>query len=351
MNADVAAHAQASGAWAALCIAVPLYSRPQELRELLQSIDELRLLPAEVVLCEDNSDERPLLREIASEWEPALRQKGCCLRYIENERNLGYDANVRKLFEVATTDWVMLLGNDDVVLPDAVFRLRAFVSAHPGIRVISRSFFRFSAHPGAIAGLSSQSRSDRVYGKNNADPGMIIRLCGFVGGLLIDRKWALQAATSAYDGTLYYQIYLGALAFTGGGIGYASEPTVGARINGRPLFGAAPSERSVHVPGSYTPRGRAAMWRGILRICADIERATSVPLLSGVRKELAGRQSFHVLEMTAVKGRRETIAMVGELRRIGLMRHPLPWCIFALILMLGRHSRLFFGATRASLQR
>lgn len=93
------------------------------------------------------------------------------------------------------------------------------------------------------------------------------------------------------------------------------------------------------------------MWRGILQICADVERATSVPLLVAVRRELAGRQSFHVLEMTAARGRRETIAMVGELRRIGLMRHPLPWCIFALVMMLGRHSRIFFGAARASLQR
>jgi glycosyltransferase involved in cell wall biosynthesis len=340
-----------SAAWNDVSIAVPVYSRPNELRELLHSISEMAVLPKEVVLCEDKSPDRQAIRQIATEWKEALAVKRCDLTYVENVDNLGYDGNVRSLFAAATQPWVMLLGNDDAVLPEAIPAIHRFVAEHPNIKLISRSFIRFSDDVNHPLGISRQTTHDRTYTKNTADAGMLFRLCGFVGGLVVDRQWALRQATNKYDGTLYYQIYLAALAFTQDGIGYIATPIVAGRSGNRPLFGSASSEKGMHVPGAYTPKGRAAMWRGVLRICSDVEAKSSVLILRQVRKELSGRQSFHVFEMMATQGREATFSLVKEYLLIGLMRHPLPWALFFLNMMFGQHSEIFFRSVRAKFQR
>jgi hypothetical protein len=338
----------AGAVWTDLTIAVPVYSRPDELRQLLSSIAGMAVLPGEVLLCEDQSPERQLLSLIALEWQPKLASKGCLLRYVENDENLGYDGNVRNLFARATRTWVMLLGNDDAMLPDAIPAIQRFIAENRGIRMVSRTFVRFSMDIGNVVGVTKLSDCDRVYTRENSRPGMIIRLCGFVGGLIVDREWACRAATDKYDGTLYYQMYLAAEAFCTNGIGYIATPLVGSRAGNAPMFGSASSEKDAHVPGAYSPKARAAMWSGILRICRDVERETSVPMSGSIRWELSGKQSFHVFELVAVQGRRTTIALVREFSRLGLMRHPLPWMLSGLALLMGRHIRYFFGAVRAA---
>jgi abequosyltransferase len=332
--------------WDDLTIAIPAYSRPLELRQLLSSISAMAVLPGEVLICEDRSPERQSISDIAFEWKSVLALKGCALQYTENPENLGYDGNVRNLFATATRPWVMLLGNDDAMLRDAVPAMQRFILANPEVQMISRSFVRFLEDVHDVIGITALSSYDRVYAKDNAEPGMILRLCGFVGGLLVKRQWAVSLTTEQYDGTLYYQIYLAAEAFSGTGIGYIAAPLVGSRAGNPPLFGSASAEKGTHVPGAYSPKARAAMWRGILRICTDVEHKTSVPLVRSIRRELSGRQSFHVFEMVSAQGRGATLNLMREFRRLGLTAHPLPWALCLLGLMLGRQARKFFAVVR-----
>jgi glycosyltransferase involved in cell wall biosynthesis len=337
-----------SAVWDELTIAVPVYSRPLELRQLLESIVNMTRLPGEVLLCEDQSPDRELISQIALEWQDILVSRGCVLQYVQNDKNLGYDGNVRNLFARATRPWVMLLGNDDAMLPEAVSAMQRFVLQNPSVRMISRTFVRFSTDIGHLIGVTKLSDYDRVYTKDNAEPGLILRLCGFVGGLLVDREWACSIATDKYDGTLYYQMYLAAEAYSATGIGYIADPLVGSRAGNPPLFGSAAAEKGAHVPGAYSPRARAAMWHGILRICADAEQKTSVPFVKSVRRELSGRQSFHVFELVAAQGRRATLTLVAEFHRLGLTRHPLPWLLLLVVLLLGRRSHRIFGVVRSA---
>lgn len=337
--------------WHDLSVGVPVYSRPDELRQLLASVHELTVVPGEIVLSEDGSRERDMLKGIAAEWAPRLATRGCDLRFVENERNLGYDGNVRSLFRKCTRRWVMLLGNDDVVLPDAAASIRAFIERHPDIRMLSRSFVKFQRDPRMPQSVSRLSHTDKVFGRRDSDAGMLFRTTAFFGGLVVDRMWAAGMDTDAYDGTLYYQIYLAAHIFAGAGIGYVAEPIVGARTGNPPLFGSASSEKAVHIPGSYTPAGRASMWHGVLRICADAEAATGVPMLRAVRKELDDRQSFHIFEMMARQGRAATMQTASRFWSLGLMRRPTSWLLFLYTLALGRRSSWLFDATRKMLQR
>lgn len=335
-----------SAIWNELTIAIPAYSRSQELEQLLESIKRMDVLPGEVLVCEDKSPQRARIREVVDKARSGLAGCGCDLVYIENIENLGYDGNLRQLFARATRKWVMLMGNDDLVLPSAIRSIQGFLENAGETQVMSRSYLKFQGDLAGKQGTFRFDRRDRIFGPQNCCAGQIIRLVGFVSGLVVLRSFAVEAETAAYDGTLYYQLYLATLAFFSGGIGYIKECTVASRVGNPPLFGSSSAESNAHTPGRYTAEARLAMWDGILRICADVERDRKVSLVGAMRRELAGRQSIHVFEHVAAKGRAEVWKFSTGLWRRGLMNVPLAWVVCMMSLMLGERVGLAIGLVR-----
>lgn len=329
-----------------ISLAIPAYGRASELCELLQSIYAQTVLPAEITICEDKSSDRDEIRAIVSDWKDRFAAESCRIVYLENELNLGYDGNLRKVINVSSEPWVMLMGNDDILLPECVETAARYIAANPQIRMISRSFLMFHNDVNKPKGVSQLSSEDQVFNSRNSSPKMMLRTCGFVGGLIVDRNWASAAATNRYDGSLYYQIYLAAIAFCQDGIGYISKTIVGSRVGNPPLFGSAVSEKDAHVPGSYTPKGRAKMWASVVQIARDVGEQTGVNLHEGVRNELKVRQSFHIFEMMAGAGRQRLSELRSELEALGLFGHPVPYTLYLINLLLGSRAKLFYQTVR-----
>lgn len=329
-----------------ISLAIPAYSRVSELNELLLSVEVQDLLPAEIIICEDCSPQRKEIRKLVLPFVSRLLLRGCTLIYIENTINLGYDGNVRKLLRESSQKWTMLIGNDDLTLPGCFQIAEKFLLRNPSVKVVSRSFVRFSTEINSSLGVSNIATSDKVFVAGVDKSRMLFRACGFVGGLLIDSYWAKILDTDQYDGTLYYQIYLAAQAFCEDGIGYISTPIVGGRAGNPPLFGSASSEKGIHVPGSYTPSGRAKMWQSVMEICRDVGEAKGINLIDDVKKELAIRQSFHVFEMMVNAEKKVLNELRCELKKIGLYSHLFPMILFWIIRLMGRRAKLFFDLVR-----
>lgn len=65
------------------------------------------------------------------------------VRFLRNEENLGVSGSFQRSLDLAESDWVVILGCDDRMLPTYVGRMRELVAAHPdvaylqpGVRVI-----------------------------------------------------------------------------------------------------------------------------------------------------------------------------------------------------------------------
>lgn len=333
-----------------ITVAIPAYNRHNELAQLLKSIIAQQQAPHEVLICEDCSPEREQIRSVVDSMRSSLEASGCRVTYLENEKNLGYDGNLRRLFREAAGERIMLIGNDDVLLPNAIAVSELFFERNPEVCAASRSFVRFSDDIGRPLGVSRLSNVDQVFSVANAPPRMLFRLGAFVGGLLFNTSWARDQETSRYDGGLYYQIYLMANAFCQRGIGYISEPIVGGRAGNPPLFGAAEVEKDVHTAGAYSPKGRAKMWRAVLTVVRDAEIACEKPLLADVRHELMVRQAFHVFEMNASAGTATLNALREELHLLGLYRHPFPMALYWTVRLFGKRSRYLFQTARSLMQ-
>ncbi|MCL3817331.1 glycosyltransferase family 2 protein [Aeromicrobium wangtongii] len=56
--------------------------------------------------------------------------------YVRNERNLGLNRSFQRCVDLATHDWITIMGNDDRLLPTYVGRVRAAIAAHPGAALV-----------------------------------------------------------------------------------------------------------------------------------------------------------------------------------------------------------------------
>ncbi len=330
-----------------LTIVVPAYNRVKELDELLESVAKQTVLPRCVLVVEDCSAERDDIREMCSRWREKL--VGVKLTLIENEDNLGFDKNIRKCIESCSSKWAMLMGNDDVLLSNAVEVVQKFVSNN-NTPIISRSFMRFNTDVNTPLGVSAVSQHDAIFRLSSSNPKYIFRSAAFIGGLVFDVGFCKRLSTDQYDGSLYYQIYLAAEAFCGKGIGYISTPIVGGRAGNPPMFGSAANEKGCHVPGGYTAQGRASMWKGVLSIVSDVGERHGADLVNSVRRELTIRQSFHVFEMNAGANRQALDELKGALEGLGLFSHVIPKLLYCINVTFGAKSKYFYDFARRIMQ-
>src|SRR5450830_1516837 len=98
-------------------ICIPSYNRARHLPALLDSIFNQNFDDYEIVICEDLSPERLKIRSIV---EAYADKHGSIIKYIENEFNHGYDANIRRLISESSGDFCFFMGNDDVLCEGAL---------------------------------------------------------------------------------------------------------------------------------------------------------------------------------------------------------------------------------------
>ena len=98
-----------------LSIGIPIYKRPDLLRHCLDSIITAAVGFSVPVYLYDDS-----LSEINVEVIRAAQRRYPLIFHVMNEKNLGIDENIAKSVELAVSKYVWLLGEDDLLAPDAI---------------------------------------------------------------------------------------------------------------------------------------------------------------------------------------------------------------------------------------
>jgi glycosyltransferase involved in cell wall biosynthesis len=99
-----------------LTIAIPTYNRSRYLKRCLEHLQACRLNGARILVIDNfSSDDTPL---VLRQFESASLQG--TLRFVRNAANIGGDANILRCFELATTKWLWIVGDDDKPLPNSV---------------------------------------------------------------------------------------------------------------------------------------------------------------------------------------------------------------------------------------
>jgi len=313
---------------------------------LLKSVLAQSLLPAEVIITEDCSPERNLIRTIVNEFSERFCAVGIELTYHENTENLGYDGNLRSLVSLAKTEYILFLGNDDELCPDAVQNISARVAKN-ACGFVSRDIVRHEIGANGTSKPLSRvrySRGQQIDGIQLADVGLLFSLACVISGLAFRTKAAQWASTRAFDGSLYYQFHLALVCNKDSGTLYINEPIVRCRSVIAPDFGQSIAERQSFTPGSYSAKSRVRMAKGVIDIAmADSDTKNWKAML---RREFNLMQSVHIFEMIQSKGRFESLRLFWGFAKLGLFIHPFPLILLGVNIMFGRHVELFAWSKR-----
>ncbi|RZK30111.1 MAG: glycosyltransferase family 2 protein [Hymenobacter sp.] len=109
-------------------IVIPTYKRPVRVLEAIGSCLGQTHLPYEVLIGDDSPDDATA--QAISKLAPV---EGVALRYMHNQPSLGQVGNVNNLFHQAQGELVMLLHDDDLLLPESLATLTAILNENPDV--------------------------------------------------------------------------------------------------------------------------------------------------------------------------------------------------------------------------
>lgn len=265
-------------------ICIPAYNRARHLSALLDSIFSQDFKDFNIVICEDCSPERNKIAEIVDSYSKKHPES---IFYSENETNLGYDGNIRRLVERATGEFCFFMGNDDLMCPGALKTVAEVIARNPDAGFVLKSYAWFGHSVDSANKGVRYFTGERRFSAGREAILLCYRRSGVISGYIIRRDPACAVATDRYDGTLYYQMYLTAQVLSRWPAVFTPEILILCRNTEPPEFGNSVSEKGKYVPGGYTPQARLNMVQGVLTIIRDFKNDSGLDLVDDIQRDYA----------------------------------------------------------------
>jgi abequosyltransferase len=311
-------------------VCIPAYNRARHLRTLLDSIFCQNYRNFEVVICEDDSPEREQIAAIVADY--ASRYPNA-IKYFENKRNLGYDANIRNLVARACGEFCFFMGNDDLMCPSALAHTAGIVDRYPDIGFVLKSYAWFDSTPDEINQEVRYFNEERFFASGNGAVMVCFRRSGVISGYIVDRDSAHEAATDRFDGTLYYQLHLPASVLARKNAVFTPQTLVLCRNGEPPDFGISSIEAGKFVPGRYTPEARLQMVEGALSIIRHHDQTRRRQLTRAVMRDYANYFYPYIKDQLSLKQSR-FLHLYLRFAKMGFYRYPIfhLYCLAAYLL-------------------
>jgi glycosyltransferase involved in cell wall biosynthesis len=312
-------------------ICIPAYNRTQFLEPLLQSIFDQNSFDFEIVIAEDCSPERDQITGVVRQFEAEFPG---IIRYELNKENLGYDGNIRRLFELSRGEYCLFLGNDDLLAPNALQVLMEILNRVKDCGVIVRTYATFEENPSVYKQIFRYFPDEMTIAPGAQAITVAYRRSVVIPGMVIHRESAISISTDQFDGTLLYQLYLVGIILAKRSVVFTPE-IIGLRRDGNtPDFGNSKSEQGKFTPKEQTPESSLHFMAGMLEIAKYVEQSTALAVYKPILSDI-GAYSYPVLSIQAEKSKTIFIRYGVDLAKLGLWKHPLFYIYFALLLVFG----------------
>lgn len=313
-------------------VCIPAYNRVHHLPALLDSICAQDFHDFEVVICEDFSRERQQIAAVVREYQSRYPN---VLRYLENEENVGYDANIRNLVQKASGQFCFFMGNDDLVCPGALQNAASIIHRYPNVGLILKSYAWFEETPEKVNQEIRWFKEEKEFPAGIPAIRFAFRRSGVLAGYIVHRDSANQAATNKFDGTLFYQMHLTASVLVNKTAVCTPKVLVLCRGNEQPEFGNSANEKGKFVPGSYTAQARLHMVGGALSIIRNLKETQSIDVVEDVIQDYANYFFPYIRDQLNLP-LRDYFELYCAYGRMGFAKYPRYHLYFVLGYLLGQ---------------
>lgn len=133
--------------------------------------------------------------------------------FVRTGKNLRYDGNLRNAISLSRGRFLLLMGNDDGLTDrDVLQTLRGEIIRHEPVAVAVTNYREADS-----GNVQRRVRETRIIGAGPAVAAATFRRYSFVSGVVLEGNGARSEASSAYDGSEMYQMYLGTRLIAAGG--------------------------------------------------------------------------------------------------------------------------------------
>lgn len=301
-----------------ISICIPTYSRPLELKRLLESIDTTKVDDVDIVISENCSPKQTETRAVVEEYKQNSKFE---IHYFENEKNYGYDRNIRELIKRATGKFCVFFSDDDMFMPGAMDQYVEFVRAHQECGYILRSYRNYAAN-----GVDYQDfryyATDRVFPAGEDTAVELFNKSIFLSGYTIRKDYAKNYETEEIDGTLLYQMYpqlevccrypsaysriiISKAVSEGGGVHY---------------FGESENEKDSFTVGKMLGRNDINFIKKYFVFFAFVENHFNKRMADKLRKNFSKYSSYPAImhQLLYCKTRKERKELYKELEDLGM---------------------------------
>ncbi|BEI38376.1 glycosyltransferase family 2 protein [Polynucleobacter sp. HIN8] len=329
-----------------ISVCIPAYNRSKVLPALLDSILNQKFSDFDIVITEDCSPERKLISSIVAKYQCSFGKK---IKYFENEYTLGYDGNLRRLIQLACGDYVLFMGNDDLLAPGALQSIAtAIQNEKKNIGVVLRSYSSFTENPQKSEQIFRYFDEDRIFPPGSDTVVTFFRRCVFISGMVFKRSSAGKISTSRFDGSLLYQQYLaGRILFEESGI-YLNKIISYHRLGGIPDFGVSEVEKNKFIPNHQTPESSVHFIRGMISIANSLNEYCENKVSHRILRDI-GNYSYPILSIQSERSSRIFFWYFWQLMKIGLWRSPL-FFIYAVCLLVFGSKRCDYFISRVKIK-
>ena len=315
-----------------LSVCIPAYNRPEELTHALGSVARQDPGDWDILVCEDHS---PRATEIATVVSDFSRERPALdVHFVANEKNLGYDGNLRNLLDKAHGEYCLFMGDDDVLAECSLKRIIAAIS-RPNVGVALRAWKSVDKETGKDIELHRYFPDDRVFPSGPASVAAFFRRSVFISGLTVNRAAARKFHTDRFDGMLLYQLYLVGRILSEMDGYYVSDIVAVRRVGGEHFFGSSQSERSRFVPGQLLPSQSLSFIKGLFEMAFLLDKEIGDGVYKMIAQDL-GRYCYPMLEIQAKRlTRREYRDYARHLAEFGLGNYFWFWLYHYALTALG----------------
>lgn len=314
-------------------ICIPAYNRARHLSPLLDSIFQQNYQSFNVVICEDLSPERIHIASIAAEYSKKYPGR---INYHENEKNLGYDGNIRNLVTKANGEYCFFMGNDDLMCAGALKSTQSIIEKYPDVGLILKSYSWFDGDSKNVNQTVRYFSEEHYMSSGKEAVSICYRRAGVISGYIVHRDLANEAATDIFDGTLYYQMHLTAYVLSKKPAVSTPEVLVLCRNGEPPDFGNSGSEKGLFTPGHYTPQARISMISGVIKILQHHKKIGTIDVVDDVMRDYANYFYPYIKDQLKLPIK-EYFSLYRSFGKMGFSNFSLFHVYFIIAYILGEH--------------
>jgi abequosyltransferase len=281
-----------------ISICIPSYNRPKELERLLDSIPISCQSDIEVIICEDNSPKREEIRQAMNLYK---KKSPLDIHYYENAQNYGYDKNLRELILKASGEFIIYMGDDDILEKENFLAFIKFCKENKQLGYILKRHTYI--HGDGAKEPFRYFNEHKYFDKGDAACKILFRKSVFISGFCFKREAALPYLIDIFDGTLLYQLYILSEITLKYPSAYCDIPlTIQAEdMRGIPMFGSSLAENKLYTPGTITIDNSINFMTGYLKIARYIDSKYNIGFLKFLRNDIS-KYSYPILSIQRDKG-------------------------------------------------